>query len=226
MNETFRGMLAGNGRHAATVDDQFDQLQHAQHPRAVTISCGDSRVLQDEMWHNHSPGAVFTHSNIGNRVRQETATGSVVSGDVLYPLVHTGTKTAIVVGHTGCGAITATYDALRDGPSDLPGIEYCVDSLADDIEPGHERVPADIDRATAVNYLVEYNVDRQVETLVNSSDVPDGIAVAGVVYDFQDTYGGMRGEAHVINVAGLRDPDQLRASYPAIADRIDRLWAY
>jgi carbonic anhydrase len=50
--------------------------------------------------------------------------------------------------------------------------------------------------------------------------------VAGVVYDFQDVYGGERGEVHVVNVDGEHDPETLRAAHPDIADRIDRLWTY
>ncbi|WP_436935354.1 carbonic anhydrase [Halovenus marina] len=229
MNETLRELLAGNSEHASDFDEQFDHLQQAQRPRAVTVCCGDSRVLQDEMWHNHTPGVVFTHSNIGNRVRQETPTGAVVSGDVLYPLAHTGTETAIVVGHTGCGAVTAAYDVLQgdiQATSEPPGIEYCIGLLRQTLEPGFERLPADLDRPMAINSLVEYNVDRQIDALLNSPDVPDSVTTVGVVYDFQDIYGGQRGEVHVINVDGTRDPERLRASHPDIDGRIRRLWEY
>lgn len=226
MDQAFVELLAANADHANAFDDRFDDLQEGQHPEFVTVCCSDSRVLQNAMWNNDEPGRIFLCSNIGNRVVQRTDAGEVVSGDVLYPIVHTETGTAVVVGHTGCGAVTATYDALNEGSSDAPGIEHCVDLLARRLEPGVDALPADLDRTGAINRLVEYNVDRQVEFLLASDDVPDSVDVIGAVYDFQDVYQGERGEIHVINVDGERSVESLRAANGEIADRIHRLWEY
>jgi carbonic anhydrase len=226
MNDTVTRLLAGNEAHAAAYDDRFDDLQTGQAPDAVTVCCSDSRVLQDHLWGNDEPGHLFTCGNIGNRVVQDTHDGERVSGDVLYPLAHTGTETAIVVGHTGCGAVTATYQAVTDGHDEPPGIEHCVSLLRPTVEAGVEALPEGLSDVEAVNHLVEYNVDRQVETLVESPDVPEGVDVLGVVYDFQDVYDGRRGEVHVINANGKREPDQLREAVPAIADRVKRRWIY
>ena len=226
MNQTVRDMLAGNAAHAEEFDARFDGLLDAQHPDAVTVCCSDSRVLQDHMWGNESPGQVFTCGNIGNRVVQHTGEAEVVSGDVLYPLAHTGTETAVVVGHTGCGAVTATYDSLTGEISDLPGIERCIGLLQPHLESGVAALPDGLTRGEAVNHLVEYNVDQQVEFLVESEDVSDSVQVVGAVYDFQDAYDGRRGEVHVINVDGERDGETLRSEHPEADSRIDRLWAY
>ncbi len=139
---------------------------------------------------------------------------------------HTGTKTAVVVGHTGCGAVTATYDELTEGLSEPPGIEHCLSLLEPHLEPGVEALPDDVGRAGAINRLVEYNVDRQVEFLVASDDVADDVDVVGAVYDFQDVYSDRRGEVHVINVGGETDVATLREQYPEIEGRIRRLWEY
>ena len=226
MHETVIELLEANADHAEQFQSRFDDVQDSQHPAVVTVCCSDSRVLQDAMWGNDEPGHIFTCSNIGNRVVQRTDAGEVVSGDVLYPIAHTGTDTAVVVGHTGCGAVTATYDALTDGLSDSPGIEHCIDLLKPRLESGVEALPEDLSRDEAINRLVEYNVDRQVEFLRESDDVPDDTTVVGVVYDFQDVYGGRRGEVHVVNVGGERDADALREAHPEIDSRIARLWTY
>jgi len=226
MHRTVVELLTANADHAAEFDARFDEVQASQHPDVVTVCCSDSRVLQDHMWNNDGPGRLFTCGNIGNRVVQRTETGDVVSGDVLYPVAHTGTETIVVVGHTGCGAVTATYDDLTDGLSEPPGIEHCLSLLKPYLEDGIEALPDDLDRADAINRLVEYNVDRQVEVLVESADVPDGVDVVGVVYDFQDVYDGRRGEIHVVNVGGETAVETLRADHPEIEDRIDRLWEY
>ncbi|WP_335999147.1 carbonic anhydrase [Halorientalis halophila] len=226
MNQVFVDLLADNAAHAETFDSRFDEVQDAQHPEAVTVCCSDSRVLQDHVWNNETPGKIFSCGNIGNRVVQRTAEGEAVSGDVLYPIAHTGTELAVVVGHTGCGAVTATYDALTEGVDEPAGIEHCIGLLEPHLEPGVERLPDDLPRTDAVNHLVEYNVDRQVEFLRESEDVPDAVDVVGVVYDFQDVYGGDRGEVHVINVDGETGVETLREEYPEIAERIDRRWEY
>jgi len=226
MTDTLSRLLAGNADHVRAFADRFDDVQTGQHPAAVTVSCADSRVMADHVWGNDEPGRVFTVANIGNRVVQRTGEGEAVSGDVLYPIEHTGTETAVVLGHTGCGAVTATYDHLADRLAEPPGIDHCLGLLAPHLEPALDRLPEDIDRADAINHLVEYNVDRQVAVLRDSEDIPDAVTVVGAVYDFQDVYGGERGEVHVINVDGETDVDALREANPSIADRIDRQWAY
>lgn len=219
-------LLERNGEHARRFESRFDDVQDAQMPEAVTVCCSDSRVLQDHMWGNDEPGTLFTCSNIGNRVVQRSNSGGVVSGDVLYPIVHTGTEIVIVVGHTGCGAITAAYDALTDGSTEPAGISHCLDLLMPSVEPGVELLPGGVSRSTAVNRLVEYNIDRQIECLRASDDVPDATTIVGAVYDFQDIYSGHRGEVHVTNVDGTTAVDELRDEHPELDARIERLWEY
>lgn len=219
-------LLEQNSEHAKAFQSRFDDLQDSQEPDVVTVCCSDSRVLQDHIWGNENPGRIFTCGNIGNRVVQRTEAGEVVSGDVLYPIAHTGTETVIVVGHTGCGAVTATYDDLTEGLSEPAGIEHSIGLLKSHLEDGVEALPDDIDRTEAINRLVEYNVDRQVEFLRDSDEIPETVDVVGAVYDFQDVYGGRRGEVHVINVDGETSVETLRDDYPEIDSRIDRLWEY
>lgn len=227
MQQVLAGLLASNADHASQFHTRFDEVQDAQRPDAVTVCCSDSRVLQDHLWGNDTPGRLFTCSNIGNRAVQRTDAGEVVSGDVLYPIHRAGTDLVIVVGHTGCGAITAAYDDLTGGrESDPAGIAHCLELLTGHLAAGVDRLPADVTRTEAVNRLVEYNVDRQVDRLIQSDDVSAEVTVAGVMYDFQDVYSGCRGEAYVINIDGVSAPDDLRTAYPAIAGRVERRWDY
>jgi carbonic anhydrase len=227
--EAFASLLAGNDAHVAAVAADLEAVEGGQSPDVVTVCCSDSRVLQDDMWGNRTPGAVFTVSNIGNRATQTTDAGEVASGDVLYPLLHTDTDVAVVVGHSGCGAVTAAYDALRGGDSADPepdGIQHCVGLLADHLAAGLDALPAGLDRADAVNHLVEYNVDRQVDALRESDDVPEDTTVVGVVYDFQLAWGDERGRIHVVTVDGERDPTAIAAAHPSLADHVTRRWPY
>lgn len=220
-------LLERNLEHSENFQNKFDDVQNSQSPHTVTICCSDSRVLQDHMWGNDEPGDIFTVANIGNRTYQRTEEGEAASGDVLYPVQHTDTGNIVVVGHTGCGAVTATYDAVKEGLEGEPeGIDYCVELLKSEIEEGVEKLPDDLDRSESINRLVEYNVDRQVEMLRASEDIPDETDVYGVVYDFQDVYSGERGEIHLINVDGENSVEELRMEYSEVSDRIERLWEY
>ncbi len=216
-------LLRSNLEHAKIFQNRFDEVQDSQEPDFVTVCCSDSRVLQDHMWGNEHPGKVFTCSNIGNRVFQSTVDGKKVSGDVLYPVRHTGTKTVVVVGHTGCGAVTATYKDISEHLNEPSGIRHCIDLLEERIEEGAEQLPEDLTESEAVNHLVEYNVDREVDFLVESDEIPEDVDVIGVVYDFQDVYSGSRGEVHIVNVNGTEDPGKIRDENPEIQGRVERI---
>lgn len=223
MKEGFEKLLRSNLEHSKIFQDRFDNVQDSQQPDFVTVCCSDSRVLQDHMWGNEHPGHIFTCSNIGNRVSQSTEDGMKVSGDLLYPIRHTDTETVVVVGHTGCGAVTATYRDVSEHLEEPSGIRHCIDLLKERIEEGIEKLPEDLDEEEAVNHLVEYNVDQEVRFLVESEDVPEDVDVVGVVYDFQDVYRGSRGEVNVININGEKPEGELKEKHPEIQDRIQRI---
>lgn len=195
----------------------FDAVQDGQQPALVSICCSDSRVSQEGMWSTDEPGWVFTPSNIGNQVWERHEGELVVEGSVLYPIVHTETETTAVVGHTGCGAVTAAYEAVRGEAGDEPaGIENRIELLVPVIEEAIERgiVGSDMSESEAVNRLVEYNVRRQVEFLDGAEEVPDDEQIYGFVYDFQRIYGSTPGRTYLVSVDGETDPGRLQEFGP------------
>lgn len=214
---TLAELLERNARHVDSLPDEyFADVEDGQEPAAVSICCSDSRVPQDGMWDVTDPGWLFTPSTIGNQVWDRHDGNRVVDGSVLYPMVNTETKVTLVVGHTGCGAVTAALDAVQHGQSELPaGIDKWVSLLAPVIEEGlaDERVDPDRD-VSLVDQLVEYNVDQQVAFLLENEAVPDDEQVYGFVYDFQGVYGDTRGRTYLVNAEGETDLDQLRERVP------------
>jgi carbonic anhydrase len=215
---TLGELLTRNAAHVASLpDDYFDAVEDRQEPAVVSICCSDSRVSQEGMWHVDRPGWLFTPSTIGNQVWDRHEGERVVDGSVGYPLTHTGTKIVTVVGHTGCGAITAALSAARDGVESPPaGVGKWVDLLVPVVEDGlaDDRIDPDSD-VTLVDQLVEYNVDRQVAFLQASDDVPDSVDIYGFVYDFQGVYGDVRGRTYLTNANGETDTEALEALVPA-----------
>lgn len=220
-------LLQGNRSHTETMPPgRFADLQDGQEPVAVSMCCADSRVSQEGMFAVTEPGWLFTPSTIGNHVWDYHEGERVVSGSVLYPLVETGTEIGIVVGHTGCGAITAALESVRGDTKKLPpGMANSIGALEPVIESGlsDERVDPTGD-GNLVNQLVEYNVDRQVDFLIESPDVQDTVTVYGFVYDFQGVYGEVPGRVYLVNANGEIDESILEDRLPeALRDHVARL---
>jgi carbonic anhydrase len=179
------------------------------------------------MWDVSEPGWLFSPSTIGNQVLDRHEGEWVVDGSVLYPMVYTDTEVALVVGHTGCGAVTAALHAVQDDEATdaPPGIAKWIETLVPIVEDGLADERIDADRtAELVDQLVEYNVDRQVAALLDAEDVPEAVDVYGFVYDFQSVYGDERGRTYLVNANGETDTDVLRELVPADhADAVDRL---
>ena len=214
---TLSELFERNARHVESLSaSHFDAVQTEQHPAVVSVCCSDSRVSQEGMWATEEPGWLFSVGNIGNQVTDRVDGTDTVCGDVLYPIRFTDTETAVVVGHTGCGAVTAALEAVRsDEPSDLPpGIETRVESLRPSVEAGLDDDRTDPDDADVVNQLVEYNVDRQVESLRTNRWVPESVTVFGFVYDFQGVYDDVPGRCYLVNRDGETGIEELRDDAP------------
>ncbi|MFB6110851.1 MAG: carbonic anhydrase [Halodesulfurarchaeum sp.] len=223
---TLAELLERNARHVDSLPEaHFAGVQDGQEPAAVSMTCSDSRVPQAGMWSVEEPGWLFTPSTIGNQAWDRRDGELVVDGSLLYPLVATGTEVVAVVGHTGCGAVTAALEAVRGESEELPpGVEKWIELLRPVIEEGLADERVDPDRSVSlVDQLVEYNVDRQVQFLRESKTVPESVSIYGFVYDFQSVYGEVPGRAVLVNADGETDLEELQAlaaGYPELASRL------
>lgn len=224
MSDTLQNLLRRNSEHAGSLaENHFDEVQEVQEPEVVSVCCSDSRVSQESMWSVEEAGWLFTPSTVGGQVWDIYEGDKVVDGSVVYPLEYTGTRTAVVVGHTGCGAVTAALDSVQGEDADYPaGVRKWVETLVPVVEDGLEQVSNDPDEI--VDRLVQHNVDTQVGFLLDSDDVPDDIDVYGFVYDLHGVYGDERGRAYLVNSGGTTDVSALRDEVPEeYEDTVERL---
>jgi carbonic anhydrase len=93
-------------------------LDHAvspeQHPYAAVLGCADARV-PIELIFNEGPNDLFVVRVAGNTL------GDDVLGSLSYALEHLGgsLKLVAVLGHSGCGAVTAAVDVFLNPNSYL-----------------------------------------------------------------------------------------------------------
>ena len=81
----------------------------AQRPYAAVLGCADARV-PIELIFNEGPNDLFVVRVAGNGL------GSEVLGSLEYAVDHLGgnLKLVVVLGHSGCGAVSAAVDAFAD----------------------------------------------------------------------------------------------------------------
>ncbi|HNT43627.1 MAG TPA: carbonic anhydrase [Syntrophorhabdaceae bacterium] len=108
INEALQTLLDGNKRFAAMEQThpnqdrtRRDEVKAGQKPFAVIVGCSDSRI-PPEILFDQGIGDLFIIRLAGNIV-DDTALGSIE-----YAVDHLGTRLVVVLGHSKCGAVTAT----------------------------------------------------------------------------------------------------------------------
>ena len=159
--------------------DFFKRLERQQAPQYLWIGCSDSRVPANEIV-GLDPGELFVHRNVANLAPPQDANYLSVlqfAVDVLQ------VKHILVVGHYGCGGVSAAVDGKRRG---------LVDHWLHPIREVYEEQRGALDRIpnlqTRLNRLCEFNVIRQVRNVASDVFVQDAwtrgqpVCVHGWVY--------------------------------------------
>jgi carbonic anhydrase len=159
------------------------ELVSGQAPFAVILGCSDSRVPV-EMIFDQGLGDLFVIRVAGNIVAPSQI------GSVEFAAQRFGTRLVVVLGHTRCGAVQATLEALQDTagrPSRNLG------SIVDRIRPSIEGLlEAGIkDDETLAQQAVRANVRVAASALRHGSEVlerlieRDGLLVVGAEYSLE-----------------------------------------
>jgi carbonic anhydrase len=101
----------------------FEQLAEGQSPRALVVSCSDSRV-DPNLILQADPGELFSLRNAGNMVPAYGAVRGGEAASVEYAIAALGVEHVIVCGHSQCGAVKAMLD-----PSSAAGLTAVEDWL-------------------------------------------------------------------------------------------------
>ena len=115
------------------VDPQFfKRLASQQSPEYLWIGCSDSRVPANEIV-GLDPGELFVHRNVANLAPPQDANYLSV---LQYAVEVLKVRHIMVVGHYGCGGISAAVDGQRHGLIDhwLHPIRETYDENRKDLE--------------------------------------------------------------------------------------------
>lgn len=147
-----------------------------QHPRAMVISCCDSRVHVTSIF-GADEGEFFIHRNIAGLVPPYTPDGKNhgTSAAVEYAVTSLGVAHIVVLGHSNCGGVKGCHDMCRGHAPQLEEKTSFVGRWMDILKPGFERV-AHLPDATILQALEKEAVLVSLENLMSFPFVADAVA--------------------------------------------------
>ena len=179
-------LLENNRRWSEGITEQnpqfFEQLSRGQSPQVLWIGCADSRVPANQVI-GLDPGEVFVHRNVANVV---VPTDLNCLSTIQYAVDQLKVEHLMVVGHYGCGGVTAALHDTRVGLADnwLRHIK--------DVRDRHAALIEATPEAHRVDALCELNVIEQVMNVAQTTVVQDAwargqpLTLHGWVYGLRD----------------------------------------
>ncbi len=157
---------------------QIRKSAEAQHPKAIILSCVDSRVPVEDVF-DKGIGDIFVARVAGNFVNND------ILDSMEFATKVAGAKLILVLGHENCGAIHAAIDGAEIGH---------ITKMLKNIKPAIKRStvttgPRSSQNRLLVHEVSENNVRIAVEKITKKSTLlrkmkEDGaIDVKGAIYD-------------------------------------------
>jgi len=175
----------------------FKDLATQQSPRALFISCSDSRLVP-ELVTQREPGDLFVIRNAGNIVPSYGPEPGGVSASVEYAVAALQVADIVICGHSDCGAMTAiaTCKCLEHMPAVAGWLRYADSARVVNEARQHP------DQPTKVAAMVRENVIAQLANIQTHPSVrlalEEGrVTLHGWIYDIEsgriDAFDGRSG---------------------------------
>ena len=158
-----------------------EQIVADQHPYAIVIGCSDSRVPVEIVF-DQGLGDLFVIRIAGN-VISKTQLGSIE-----FAALNFGARLVVVLGHTGCGAVTAAYAAVEGGEEqESENFRVLLDQIRPAVKRAIERdgscaFPALIDRVGRENVRLAVDEIRNSSGIIRRLVDDEGLLVVGAEY--------------------------------------------
>lgn len=162
-----------------------------QHPRAMVISCCDSRVHVTSIF-GADTGEFFIHRNIANLVPPYAPDGLQhgTSAAIEYAVSALKVAHLIVMGHTICGGVAGCHAMCSGKAPELEDRSSFVGRWMDILRPGYERVK-DLPEEEQIGALEREAVVVSIENLLTFPFVQAAVkagelSVHGLVHDIRE----------------------------------------
>lgn len=164
-------LIANNRRWAerkvAADPGFFKRLLGQQAPDYLWIGCSDSRVPANEIV-GLDPGELFVHRNVGNLAPPQDANYLSV---LQFAVEVLKVKHILVVGHYGCGGVTAAVDGVRRGL-----VDHWLHPIREVHHEHRHELESIAEEQKRLDRLCELNVMRQVRNVASDLFVTDAWA--------------------------------------------------
>lgn len=149
--------------------------ESGQHPRAMIISCCDSRVHVTSIF-GADEGEFFIHRNVANLVPPYQPDGLQHGTSAAVEYAVTALKVAhiIVLGHAHCGGVQGCHDMCSGRAPQLEEKSSFVGRWMDLLRPGYEKV-RDLPEDQQVRALEKQAVLTSIENLMTFPFVRDAV---------------------------------------------------
>lgn len=168
---------------ALTVRNNSERTRHsalAQYPLAVVLSCLDSRVPVEDVFHR-GIGDIFVVRVAGNIVNED------ILGSMEYACKVSGSKLIVVLGHEYCGAIRSAVDDVKLGnitpllAKIRPAVTGALHFAGDQTSAN----PAFLQHVCKENVKLSVENIRMNSAILKEMEEKHEIQIIGAVYDMQ-----------------------------------------
>lgn len=161
--EVWSSLMAGNKRFVAGKPQAraLAALRHklvaGQSPKAIILSCSDSRV-GPELIFDQSLGDIFVVRTAGN------VADPVALGSIEYAVEHLHSPLLVVLGHQKCGAVSAACSGEKMPSSNL-------EAIVDKINPAVTRAKTHAKVDDLLESAIKENVHQSAHDLLANSEI-------------------------------------------------------
>lgn len=174
-DEVIQQMKAGNERFRSGVAKHRDLMREvratakAQYPAAIVLSCVDSRAPA-ELILDFGIGEIFSCRVAGNVADED------VLGSIEFACQVAGSKVALIMGHTSCGAIKGAIDGVQ-----LGNLTALLSKIRPAIEATHHTGDRSAKNYAFVDAVAREHVLMTIAKLREKSPVLKGLESAGSI---------------------------------------------
>src|ERR1700745_2981777 len=172
-----RRFTRGEARFPTLCKETLADLAKGQQPFATILGCSDSRV-PPELIFDANFGELFIVRVAGNVISPE------VAGSLQYAGAHLHTPLFVVLGHEGCGAVSAALKTLHEGDIHLSRIHVLVERILPALADSNGQLTPAETMSRAVESNVLWTVRQILQTPEGRARAAEGVMkIVGAIYE-------------------------------------------